>query len=370
MFPAERRLSFTSYLVRRYNVVTDSLAQVEEVSGQPRRKGNREGLADNGVRRSSLLANGPESKLSVVIPIYDEEDCIGILYERLKAALAEIAADHEILFVNDGSRDASLDMLIALHEKDERVTVVDLSRNFGHQPAISAGLAQATGDCVVIMDADLQDPPEVIPDLVAKWREGTQVVLAYRRSRKEGFLRQRLFSLFYLLLGSVSDYPIPLEAGVFGLIDRVVADQLRNLSEHNRFLPGLRAWVGFSQAMVPYDREERAAGRPKQSLLRLTRYALDAIFSFSYKPLRLSLATGLLISGACFLYALVLVVKRMLGIDVVPGFTTPTVAILFLGGVQLISIGILGEYMGRVYDEVKARPLYIISQVLRKRDSG
>jgi len=195
------------------------------------------------------------------------------------------------------------------------------------------------------------------------------VVLAHRRSRREGIVRAWLYRMFYALLGSVSDYPIPLDAGVFGLIDRRVADQLRNLTEHNRFLPGLRAWVGFSQAVVPYDRDERAAGRPKQSLIRLTRYALDAVFSFSYKPLRLSLAVGLAISIPCLAYATILMVKRVLGVDVVKGFTTPTVAILFLGGVQLISIGILGEYIGRVYDEVKARPLYIISEVFRKSNA-
>ncbi len=308
-------------------------------------------------------------KVSVVIPIYDEEECLELLYKRLKEVLAGLTMEHEVIFVNDGSRDSSPTMLRALHEKDEAVIVLNLSRNFGHQPAISAGLAEATGDCIVIMDGDLQDPPELIPDLVAKWQEGKKVVVAYRRSRREGFLRQHLFSLFYMLLGTVSDYPIPLDAGVFGLMDRQVAEQLRGLGEHNRFLPGLRAWLGFSQALVPYDRDERAAGRPKQSLIRLTRYALDAIFSFSYKPLRLSLTAGLIMSGLCFAYALVLLIKRLLGVDVVKGFTTPTVAILFLGGVQLISIGILGEYIGRVYDEVKARPLYIIEQVLRKRDT-
>lgn len=322
------------------------------------------------VQEGARVSRQQPFTVSVVIPVYDEQECIAILYERLKSALQSVDAQHEIIFVNDGSHDSSLEMLQALHEKDAAVVVVDLSRNFGHQPAISAGLAQASGDCVVIMDADLQDPPETIPELVSQWRKGKQVVVAYRRSRKESFLRRKLFALFYWLLGTVSDYPIPLEAGVFGLIDRQVADQLRNLSEHNRFLPGLRAWVGFSQAIVPYDRDERVAGRPKQSLIRLTRYALDAIFSFSYKPLRLSLAAGLMISGLSFLYAVVLVGKRLLGIDVVKGFTTPTVAILFLGGVQLISIGILGEYIGRVYDEVKARPLYIISEVLRRDRDG
>ena len=312
------------------------------------------------------MATSGQPTLSVVIPIYNEEQCIKILYERLSSALADVDGGYEIIFANDGSHDRSEEMLRELIARDDRLTLVNLSRNFGHQPAISAGLAEARGRCVVIMDGDLQDPPEVIPELLAKWREGNMVVLAHRRSRREGFVRAWLYKMFYALLGSVSDYPIPLDAGVFGLIDRRVADQLRNLTEHNRFLPGLRAWVGFSQAVVPYDRDERAAGRPKQSLIRLTKYALDAVFSFSYKPLRLSLAVGLAISIPCLVYATILVVKRMLGVDVVKGFTTPTVAILFLGGVQLISIGILGEYIGRVYDEVKARPLYIISEVFRK----
>jgi dolichol-phosphate mannosyltransferase len=315
------------------------------------------------------LATSGQPTLSVVIPIYNEEQCIDMLYERLTAALADVEGGYEIVFANDGSHDRSEEMLRELISRDERLSLVNLSRNFGHQPAISAGLAQAAGRCVVIMDGDLQDPPEVIPELLAKWREGNMVVLAHRRSRREGVVRAWLYRMFYALLGSVSDYPIPLDAGVFGLIDRRVADQLRNLTEHNRFLPGLRAWVGFSQAVVPYDRDERAAGRPKQSLIRLTRYALDAVFSFSYKPLRLSLAVGLAISIPCLAYATILVVKRILGVDVVKGFTTPTVAILFLGGVQLISIGILGEYIGRVYDEVKARPLYIISEVFRKSNA-
>ncbi|HCU36455.1 MAG TPA: glycosyltransferase [Armatimonadetes bacterium] len=315
------------------------------------------------------MATSGQPTLSVVIPIYNEEQCIDMLYERLTAALADVEGGYEIVFANDGSHDRSEEMLRELISRDERLSLVNLSRNFGHQPAISAGLAQAAGRCVVIMDGDLQDPPEVIPELLAKWREGNMVVLAHRRSRREGVVRAWLYRMFYALLGSVSDYPIPLDAGVFGLIDRRVADQLRNLTEHNRFLPGLRAWVGFSQAVVPYDRDERAAGRPKQSLIRLTRYALDAVFSFSYKPLRLSLAVGLAISIPCLAYATILVVKRILGVDVVKGFTTPTVAILFLGGVQLISIGILGEYIGRVYDEVKARPLYIISEVFRKSNA-
>ncbi len=316
------------------------------------------------------MAATSEFKVSVVIPIYDEEECIDILYTRLTAALHTVGADYEIVLVNDGSHDSSLAMLKALHDHDSHIVVCNLSRNFGHQPAITAGLAQADGDCVIIMDGDLQDPPEVLPDLIKSWQEGNEVVLAHRRSRREGFLRQHLFSAFYLLLGKVSDYPIPLDAGVFGLMDRRVAAHLRNLSEHNRFLPGLRAWIGFKEAVVPYDRDERAAGRPKQSLWRLTRYALDAIFSFSYKPLRLSLVTGLLISGICFIYAVILVIKRVLGVDVVPGFTTTTVAVLFIGGVQLISVGILGEYLGRVYDEVKNRPIYIISEILRRDTNG
>jgi dolichol-phosphate mannosyltransferase len=230
----------------------------------------------------------------------------------------------------------------------------------------------AKGDAVVLIDGDLQDPPRVIVELVAAWRGGAQIVIAERRKRAEGRLRRGLFWCFYKLLGFLSDYPIPLNAGIFGLLDRQAVDAINRLTETNRYLPGLRAWVGFKTAVVHYERAERAGGEPKQSLFRLVRYALDAIFGFSYKPLRLSLALGLLTAGFAMLYGVVLVTCRLLGVGmfgvpVVDGYTSTIVSILFLGGVQLFSVGLLGEYIGRIYDEVKRRPLYFIRQVHQAR---
>jgi dolichol-phosphate mannosyltransferase len=253
---------------------------------------------------------------------------------------------------------------------DARVTIVDLSRNWGHQAALSAGLSVARGDAVVLIDGDLQDPPAVIPELVAAWREGAEVIVAERRSRIEAGPRSLFFPVFYRVFGFLSDFPIPLNAGVFGLLDRRAVDAINALQETNRYLPGLRAWVGFRTRVVFYDRGPRAAGRPKQTLWRLLRYALDAIFSFSYKPLRLSLFAGFLVAFFSLVYGVVLIVCRLLGtglfgIPVVVGYTSTIVAILFLGGAQLMSVGLLGEYLGRVYDEVKRRPLYVIRGVLR-----
>jgi dolichol-phosphate mannosyltransferase len=219
---------------------------------------------------------------------------------------------------------------------------------------------------VIVLDADLQDPPELIAELVARWRAGFQVVVAQRRSRGEGLWRRMLFAAFYRALRIASDQPLEFGSGVFGLMDRKVVDQLLAMSEQNRFLPGMRSWLGFTQGTVEYDRSERAAGKPKQTLRRLFRYGFDAIFSFSYKPLRIIWMIGSVISVLCFAYAAGLLVTRVLGINVVPGFTTPTISILFLGGVQLIAIGVLGEYLGRIYDEVKRRPLFVINEEFRQ----
>jgi dolichol-phosphate mannosyltransferase len=253
-------------------------------------------------------------------------------------------------------------MLIEASKLSPEIVVLNLSRNFGHQAAISAGLNAATGDCVLVMDADLQDPPELLPELVATWRKGYQVVVAQRKTRAERGLRRFAFDAFYRVFGFLADYPIPLNAGVFGLMDRTVVDHLLLLDERNRFLPGLRSWLGFRQTIVWYDRQERAAGEAKQTYWKLLKYGLDALFSFSYKPLRLSWLFGIPISLFSFVYGLILVTLRIFDINVVPGFTTPTVLLLFFGGIQLISIGILGEYMGRIYDEVKRRPLFIVGQ--------
>ncbi|MEW6337632.1 MAG: glycosyltransferase family 2 protein [Acidobacteriota bacterium] len=322
------------------------------------------------------LAVGQRARMiSVVVPVFNEEAVIPLLHAELLAALEPTGAAFEIVYVNDGSADASRDLLLERQVSDPRVTVVDLSRNWGHQPALTAGLAHARGDAVVLIDGDLQDPPAAIPTLVEAWRRGAEVVVAERRSRVETGLRRIFFPLFYRLLGFVSDFPIPLNAGIFGLLDRRAVDAVNALSETNRFLPGLRAWVGFRTEVVLYDRHPRAAGRPKQSFLRLLRYALDAIFSFSYKPLRLSLFAGLFVSVLALAYGAVLIVARLMktglfGIPVVDGYTSTIVSILFLGGIQLVSVGILGEYIGRVYDEVKRRPLFVVRAVHRRENGG
>ncbi|CAN5741195.1 glycosyltransferase family 2 protein [soil metagenome] len=301
--------------------------------------------------------------ISIVIPIYNEEETIDILHKRVEAVLRGLGRPWQVIYVNDGSRDRSLEMLLSRQANDSHVVVVDLSRNWGHQPAISAGLSVAEGQAVALMDGDLQDPPEVIGDMVAAWEQGAQVVVAQRRSRAEQGLRGWLFPMFYRVLGYLSDYPIPLNAGIFGLLDRQAVDAINGLGESNRYLPGLRAWVGYRTAVVFYDRADRAAGEPKQNFVRLLKYALDAIFSFSYKPLRLSLFSGMFLATAAFLYAVILVILRLVGYYVVPGYTSTIVSILFLGGIQLFCVGLLGEYIGRIYDEVKRRPLFLINRV-------
>jgi dolichol-phosphate mannosyltransferase len=308
--------------------------------------------------------------ISLVVPVFNEESLIDTLQARIRGALDRLGEPWQVFYVNDGSRDRTLELLLGQQQNDSRVVVVELSRNWGHQAALSAGLSVATGEAIVLMDGDLQDPPEVIPDLVAAWRKGARVVVAQRRSRAEGGLRALLFPLFYRLLGSVSDYPIPLNAGIFGLLDRRAVDAINQLAETNRYLPGLRSWVGFPTAVVFYDREARASGGPKQTLRKLLQYGLDAVFSFSYKPLRLSLFLGLLTAALALLYGVVLLTCRFLGVGmfgqpVVAGYTSTIISIVFLGGVQLICTGILGEYIGRIYDEVKRRPLFLIERIHR-----
>lgn len=308
-------------------------------------------------------------RLSIVIPLFNEEAGIPALRERLQASLREVAADVELLFVDDGSRDATAQRIKEWIDVDPRVCLVQLSRNFGHQAAITAGLKESTGQVVVIMDGDLQDPPEVIPQLFEEWRKGHKVVLAARRSRQEEGGRKIFFQAFYKIFEVLSDLPAEI-TGVFGLMDRVVVEHILSMNERHRFLPGLRSWVGFSQGTVWYDRQARQSGKTKQSLRRLIRYALDAIFSFSNKPLRVSFALGFIVSVFSFGFGMIVLVKRLLNIDVVHGFTTMAAAIFFLGGVILMSNGIIGEYLGRIYDEVKARPLYIIARKYFKENSG
>jgi glycosyltransferase involved in cell wall biosynthesis len=308
--------------------------------------------------------------LSVVVPIYNEEENIRAFHVALDKALSNIPESIEILYVNDGSRDASLERLLGVQQSDPRVTVVELSRNFGHQAALTAGMSTAQGDAVVMMDGDFQDPPEVVPRLFQAWKGGAKVVIANRTSRAERGIRGKLFPLFYKVMRWLSDYPIPLNAGIFGLLDRQAVDAINRLQEGNRYLPGMRAWVGFSTSFVSYDRADRAAGEPKQTFSRLFKYAMDAIFSFSYKPLRVGMTLG----AAVLAFTLLLAVIGLIGAFAdfkFPGesYFGIFLVILFLGGIQLVCIGLLGEYIGRIYDEVRRRPLFLIQQLHQSGDS-
>jgi len=297
-----------------------------------------------------------------VIPIYNEQENLPELFRRLRDACDNLdGIAWQVIYVNDGSRDDSMKIMQEQCRKDSRFAILDLSRNFGHQAGIAAGLAHADGDVVIFMDGDLQDPPELIPDLLACWREGAQVVRAQRQSRKERGIRRFGFEVFHKVFSWISDFPVPPQTGIFGLLDRQAVKELNRFTEKNRFFPGLRSWVGFKQGVVYYDRQDRAAGKPKQSFRRLIRYALDAIFSFSYKPLRLMTGMGIVISSAGFSLACFFVIRRLTGVEIAQtGFTTLVTLVLFLGGVQLIAVGLLGEYLARIYDEVKRRPLYIV----------
>ena len=300
--------------------------------------------------------------ISVVVPVFNEQENLPELRRRLTHALDSTGHEWEVVLVDDGSADGSAKIMRDFHAQDPRFKLVELSRNFGHQPAVTAGIHHACGDCVVLIDADLQDPPEVIPEMVRKWEQGHQVVLGERRSRADGGgARGAGFRLFYPVLHYVTDLPDGPDAGIFGLMDRAVVEEFDKLPERNRFIPGLRSWLGFRQTSVPYDRNERAAGKPKQSLRRLVHYAMDAIFSFSNKPLRAATYLGFFVSTVAFLLAalyfvLFFALRRQAG----SGFTTIILCVLFLGGVQLICVGILGEYVGRIYEEVKQRPLYVV----------
>ncbi len=308
---------------------------------------------------------GARSRLAVVVPVYNEAQVLPELLRRLLAVCdAAPAYDWRLIFVNDGSRDQTADLIRERLAVEPRITLVELSRNFGHQPALAAGLDEARGaDATITMDADLQDPPEVIPELLARWREGAEVVLAVRRSRQETGVRRAGFDLFHAVFDRLADFPIPKNTGTFGLLNRDALEAYSRLPERHRFFPGLRAWVGFATTEVFYDRQERAAGRPVQTLIGLVRYAFDGLFSFSYLPLRVLTYFGVFAAGLGFAVGLFFAVRRMLDVEVAQmGFTTIVTLMVFIGGVQLIGIGILGEYLGRIYDEVKQRPLYVVKR--------
>jgi dolichol-phosphate mannosyltransferase len=275
---------------------------------------------------------------------------------------------YELIFVNDGSFDTTLDRLKALQAQDPHISLLDLARNFGHQAAVTAGIDHAAGRAVIVIDGDLQDPPEVIPDLVARWQEGYEVVYAIRTRRKEGALKRLAYGAFYRLMQFMADTEIPLDAGDFSLIDRRAAKVLRQLPERNRFVRGLRSWVGFRQIGVPFERAERHEGQSKYTLRALVGLATSGFISFSKLPLRIATYLGTLVSGMAFLSALAFVVLRLVT-EVEPrGWTSVIVVVLFLGGVQLVTLGILGEYLGYVLDEVRRRPPYVVREWRRGQD--
>ncbi len=301
-------------------------------------------------------------ELSVVIPVFNEVENLGVLQDRLDAVLPSLADRWEVIYIDDGSTDGSVELIRRRHEDEPRVKLIRLSRNFGHQAALNAGLDHATGDAVIMMDADLQDPPEVLVDFVEQWRAGAEVVYGVRTHRKENLAKRAGYRLFYRIYHALADMEVPLDAGDFSLMDRQVADAIRSLPESERFLRGLRSWVGFEQVGVAYDRPERFAGEPKYSFAGLVKLAADGLLSFSATPLRVSSLLGLFTALAGVLYVLFAVGARVASGNIPEGWTSTIAIILILGGVQLLMIGIVGEYLARVYGESKRRPSYVVRE--------
>lgn len=303
-------------------------------------------------------------KYSIVIPIFNEEENLKELHRRLALATNSRSETCEIIFVSDGSTDSSMEIMKTLRLANENIRILELSRNFGHQMAITAGLQHSTGEAVIVMDGDLQDPPEIIPDLIDKWQEGYDVVFAIRRKREENIIKKMAYKLFYRCLKFMADVDIPLDAGDFSLMDRKVVDLINSMPEKNRFIRGLRAWVGFQQTSVAYDRDCRFSGEVKYTLPRLIKLALDGMLSFSYLPLRMVSITGMIVSVFGFVGIIIMLYLRLFTEMTVPGTTSIIVLILLLGGLQLFSIGIGWEYIGRIYDEVKCRPQFIVKNAI------
>jgi glycosyltransferase involved in cell wall biosynthesis len=310
---------------------------------------------------SAVPPTPTQVELSVVVPVYNEEPNLRALYARLEPTLAKIAADHEIVFVDDGSKDRSMEIVRALAAENPRVKFVTLSRNFGHQVALSAGLDHARGRAVAIIDADLQDPPELLVEMHAKLRSGFQVVYAKRRSRKDrNLLKKAAYSVFYRLLARLSQVDIPLDTGDFRIMDRRVVDALRAMPEQHKFLRGQVAWIGFDHAAVEYDRDARHAGEPGYTWRKLFLLAIDGITSFSDLPLRFATLAGIFVSGVAFLLILYALFSFFTLERTPQGWTSIMVSVLFVGGIQLLCTGIIGEYMGRLASDARRRPLYFV----------
>jgi len=300
---------------------------------------------------------------SIIAPIYNEKESLPELHRRVSAVMDGLGEPWELVLVSDGSSDGSTEMILELAARDERVRPVIFARNFGHQIAATAGLDYSRGDAVVIIDADLQDPPEVVADLVAKWREGYEVVYAVRAEREgESWFKLWTASMFYHLIYRITDVKIPMDTGDFRLMDRKVVNVMNSMRERARFLRGMSAWIGFRQVGVPYKRAARFAGSTKYPLRKMLKLAMTAITGFSHAPLQLATYLGFISAGLAAIFIPIVIIERLTGAQAFVGQASTLVAVLFLGGVQLICLGILGEYIGRIYDEVKGRPLYIVRQ--------
>ncbi|MBE2221554.1 MAG: glycosyltransferase family 2 protein [Anaerolineae bacterium] len=302
--------------------------------------------------------------ITIIAPVYNEEPVLHELYKRISGIMDQQEDSWELLLVDDGSRDRSAAIIAELHEKDSRVKGISFSRNFGFQEAVTAGMDFSSGDAVVLTDADLQDPPEVIPEMIAKWREGFDVVYGVRTEREgETWFKLVTAKMFYRIIHRITSVNIPLDTGDFRLMDRRVVDAIGQMHERNRFLRGMVPWVGFKQTGVYFKRDPRFAGEAKySSFRRMFRFAMNAITSFSYVPLQLATYLGFAIAALTALAILVVIFLRLFSVHALTGQATTLVAVLFLGGVQLISLGIIGEYLGRIYDEVKGRPLYLVQE--------
>jgi len=308
----------------------------------------------------------PVQLLSIVVPVYNESAVLGAFHERLSSTLAKMDLDAEILYVNDGSADGSLAVMTALRDADKRVGVINLSRNFGKELAMTAGFDQASGDAVVVIDSDLQDPPELIQDFVREWRAGYDVVYGTRTSRDgESALKKVTAFLFYRLIQNASRVRIPVDTGDFRLMSRRAVDALNRVREQHRFMKGLFAWVGFREKSVPYERDQRFAGKSSFNYWKLWNFALEGVTSFTTAPLKFATYIGLAIAIGAFTYGTIIVYKTLVYGNPVAGYPSLMVVMLFLGGIQLVGLGIVGEYLGRMFDETKQRPLYLIQDFLQ-----
>ncbi|MFP3666013.1 glycosyltransferase family 2 protein [Priestia sp. SIMBA_032] len=302
-------------------------------------------------------------KYSIVVPVYNEEEVIHETYRRLTEVMRSTKEAYELLFVNDGSRDRTAEIIKAYSGQDPDVVLLDFARNFGHQIAITAGMDHARGEAVVVIDADLQDPPELILEMIEKWKQGFDVVYAKRTKRKgETYFKKQTAAMFYRFLRAMTDIDIPLDTGDFRLLDRKVCNQMNSIQEKNRFVRGLVSWVGFKQIAVEYERDERLAGESKYPLKKMLKLSMDGITSFSYKPLKLASYAGVTLSGIGFIYLLVVLYLKLFTDSTITGWSSLIVIQLFFSGIILIILGMIGEYIGRIYDETKNRPLYIIRE--------